>query len=437
MRFVLFAGLPAVSALTPFVALPAITSALGSEGFSAFAVGQGVGAFGALAVNFGWNALGPASAAQAAPEGRKDLYRASLRQRLLVTAAITPIVALLAAVISPASGVAAACMAVATALTGLLPTWYFIGVGSPINLALHDTLPRLLAATTASFALRIVASDFVYPLVLGLFVVGSSALAANRLGSRGRTSVSRSSLRISDHVTITASGLLSSGYTSLAVIFVALSNSGAVPVFAASTRFRDFGIAAVSAVANATQGWVSERSLALETRSRRRRQAFAMNITAGALGALALTFGLKPVGSIVFSGVVAIPQLDAFLTGCVLVLIAASQSLTMHFLIPDGRNRVVAVSGIATSVIGVPIILALAAWGGSAGALLALVAAEAVSFLIQFIALARSGRTRETPSATGPLAADDAKARSRKQRDVATPEPSPASAGARPVRPDS
>jgi hypothetical protein len=386
-RVFLFAGIPALGAISPLIVLPALTHALGAPGWASLAVGQSVGAFGALLVNWGWNVEGPSLAAGAAPDDRASLYSASLRSRVLSSVFALPIAMVIAFLVAPSFKDSAAVMAAVVCLSGASPSWFYIGIGSPIRLACFDALPRIGAALVAAPLLLVFPSEWVYPLLLLTVTVTSLAVSTRLLSGRllhlpGGPDVATARRRLM----LVMSGLVSSGYTSLAIPLVAIVSPGAVSTFAAASRFQGFGTLGLGAVTNAAQSWVSAHGATEAHLARRRVTALAANGFAGLVAGIALALGLPVASRLLFSGTVEMSAESAVLVGAIVFMIAVSMSTTYHLLVPTGRMHTVAVSGFATSAVGVPLLLVLAAVWGSNGALIAILVAETVSAGIQLVA---------------------------------------------------
>ena len=404
-RVLLFAGIPALGAISPLIVLPALTHALGASGWSSLAVGQSVGAFGALLVNWGWNVEGPSLVAGSAARDRAALYASSLRGRALSSALAIPVAVVIAFVVAPTFKESAAAMAAIICLSGASPSWFYIGTGSPIRLACFDAFPRIGAALLAAPLLLAYPSEWVYPLLLLVVTVTSMLVSARLLSGRfvhiprlEDWAVARRRLLL------VTSGLVSSGYTSLAIPLVAVVAPAAVPTFAAASRFQGFGTLGLGAVTNAAQSWVSAHGADEALLARRRLTALGANSLAGLLVGLALAIGLPVASRLLFSGTVVLSSEAALLVGGIVFMIAVSMSTTYHLLVPTGRTRTVAVSGFATSVIGVPLLLILGYLSGSNGALTAILLAETVSATIQLVAYFRRLNTERSRASISPRA---------------------------------
>lgn len=383
-RILLFTGVPALGAFSPLIVLPALTSALGASGWASLAVAQASGAFGALFLNWAWNVQGPSLVAGAAPADRARLYAESMRSRALSALVALPAAAVVAFAVAPSYRGSAALMAATISLAGMLPSWYFIGTASPVRLACFDALPRIFTAAASALLLAIAPSDWTYPTLLLMSTVvavgiGSATLSGRVLHLPGRDDLRAARARWF----LVMSGLISSGYTTLTIPIVAILAPAAVPVFAAAARFQGYGTLGLSAVTNSAQAWVSAHGIEHREASRRRLRALLGNSAAGLAAAALLVVVLPSASHLLFSGTVTLHLPEALLVGGTVLMLAVSMSTTFHLLIPTGRTRVVATSGIVTSAIGVPLLVVLTLAGGAVGALAAVLVAETISASIQ------------------------------------------------------
>jgi len=384
--------LPIISAFTPLVILPSLSRALGSSGWSSLAVGYSIGSFSALIVNLAWNIDGPGRAAAASTEDRLRLFRTSVSSRSTVSFVMLPVAALLAYLTAPSLPGGAALMAAATALAGALPSWYFIALSRPGSLALFDTIPRFLAALAASLLLMVYRSEFVYPAILLITLLVSVVASCLWVTGQALILPTRDDIVIlRKNAFLVLSTVIQSGYTSLAVLIVAIVSPTIVPLFAAVTRFRDFGVSGLVALTNALQGWVSEVPSERE-RHRRRRRGFMLNATAAFAVGAAVAIGLPVVDRWFFGEAVQVDYSSSSLAGVSIQLIGMSMAATYYVLAPRGRTNTVAASGILTTLIGVPLLIVLTQRGGAHGGLAAIALAETISLAVQLIAWGRMTR---------------------------------------------
>ena len=384
IRLVVFAGLPLLSAASPILVIPSLTAALGAPGWGAIAVGQSVGTFGALLVSFGWAIEGSSRAAASDAADRRQLYRDSVGSRSITAAAALPAVVLIACLVPTTHPSDAAVMALATALSGALPTWYFIGTGQPVLLALFDTVPRVLAAVVAAVVLPFVPEGWVYPTILLSFTLISAVLAVRTIAGTFLAPPTRQHARqLRRNVLIVLSSAVSSGYGSLSLTLVTVASPLATIDYAAGTRVLALGTSFAGSLSNAVQSWVSSPVLSQSHLMKRRRTALLGSSCAGGVAAIGLYIAFPAVASVLFSDRIQLSSAaQAFVCAC-LWLIVIGMSASFHVLIPSATTRTVAISGIVTTCVGVPLLLIGAAFGNAEGALLGLMCTEIVSTSIQ------------------------------------------------------
>lgn len=388
-RLLGFSALPLLASFAPLLVLPVLVRAIGANGWADVAIGLSVGAAGSILVNFGWGVLGPASVAPVAEIEANAIYRTSLIMRLALCIPVLPLVFL--AAVSLAGGpspTAAGVMAIAAAIGGLSPAWFFIGRGKPGGVAIWDTIPRLVAALLSLPALLLYPHAMSYALVT-LFVTASAWLAIGfvlsargpQLSWRLERSVIRGAFR--DQTSLAASSLASGLYTSLGVALVSVVDFSAVAAFAAADRVRGMGKQGEMAFANGFQSWVA--SSGLQDGSRRVR-AFSAMVLMGAVGLVALvgfTLFLPLLAPILFGPEITVGPLLAFFMGLSLFCTATSMSATFHVLAPHGRARVISIATIAGSVVGAPAIVGGTMYFGAIGAAAGLALAELVVMTIE------------------------------------------------------
>ena len=366
----------------------------------AFAIGQSTGAFAALIVNFGWSTLGPSLVARASDDERRAIHGQSLVTRGLIALVLLPAAGLVAALLAPSQASTAAATAIGAAAVGLLPSWYLIGVGSPGALAVLDTIPRVAVAVVVSLLLPTLPWGALYGSLLFGAVSVSTIIASIRYG--GSTSIRRTGILrvLRGHAALVASGLVAGGYTSLSTSIVAIFSPASVAVFAAGYRFRDLAWGALTAITNATQGWVG--TVDGRAQQTRQRVAFRLNLIGGVALGCCITAALPFADDLLFSGEFAVSGLQAAAVGLAIVFGATSMSTTFHYLAPAGRAPVIAWSGTIAAIVGLVAVPAGAVAMGATGALYGIVLSESVNAVIQLSAvrsLLRSSGKATVPTA--------------------------------------
>lgn len=390
-RIASFATLPAIAALTPMLVIPSLTASLGASGWAAIAVGQAVGTFAMTVTVFGWATTGPSELPRLSEQQRVVRYRTSLVSRILVAALVVPAAGLATGfLVSPEFRGPAALTTVAFGCWGLGPTWYFIGTNRPGRIAAFEMLPKLTAAIVTVIWLAMDDSAYAYPLTYLVAALGSSALAAFRIcGLSAWRHVPGVRDHLRENFSITGARVVGSTFTTLSIPLVSAVNPAAVPAFAAVERARSFMWMAVNAVSAALQGWTAE-DLSTTGSARRRRIAFGVTVSVGLGAGVLLALGLPIVDRWLFSDKIPISSVLALTSGATMVAVAASISLTYHFLGPSGRGRVIFMASVLGASVGVPAILISSYFWGSLGAATGVLLSE----LVVVAALACGARTR-------------------------------------------
>ena len=359
-----FLGIPLLSAVAPFLILPFVSRIAGASGWGDIIAAQAVGTFGAIAVTFGWGIFGPPAVAQAASTAaRQRLYRDSLVVRLLACAVVLPVCLLITwAVVGGETLRDSLFMAGSLVLTGLLPSWYCIGIGKPMLMARYDVLPRLGAAVASLPLMLWLDTIWPYPVLTTLALVVPTILFSRRiLAGYDAAAEPRRTLVQRARQTMATAGIDAAGnaYGSTPVpISTAVLPAAAASSFGSADKLYRLGLSiVVTSLGNAFQGWV----LAPEAPDPRRRQLLAMAAHAST-GVVGLVFlgGFGPmVTSFLFGADVAATRPTAIWYGVAFLFISLSTPLIRNLLVPSGRGRFVLVATLATSVAG----LALMAYG--------------------------------------------------------------------------
>ncbi|MEP6796633.1 MAG: polysaccharide biosynthesis protein [Lapillicoccus sp.] len=403
-----FTLLPLLSLVIPFLLMPVIARVASGAGWSSVVAGQAVGTFGATVVFWGWNVVGPVQAARAATaKARADLYAASLRTRLTLLLPVVPLVALVSgAVAQPGFRVIAASMAIATALLGLSPAWFGIGVGQPMLLLWYDTLPRVLAALVATPLILVTRAIWAYPVVLALATVAGLAAFQRRHASGSDWSpfpVSRAVAELREQGGTAGINLVATAYASTpAPVATAAFPVAQSSRFASADTIYRLGLFAVTAMGNTFQGWTVEPGAS----DRRRRHLVAgwAHLGLGLVGAL-LFVGLGPWATgLLFGADLAAPRDVCAAYAVSFLFISAGTPLIRNLLIPDGRTRLVLVWTTVSAVVGVLVMVATAAAGWLAGVAWGMAASEValtVGLLGPALGVLRSGSSARVDEGQG------------------------------------
>lgn len=390
-RLVAFAVLPMISMLSPILVIPSITATLGAAGWASIAIGQSVGMLGALVINFGWGVVGPSVVAAAGSHERRIVYRRSIEMRLLVAIVVLPACFGAASLIDSGNSLGAGLMALAMGTVGLSPTWYYIGLGQASRIAIYDTIPRVMAALATIPLLGLVPSVGTFPVLLLLATLIPSMLAWISISgvqlawARDRMYIMK---HFRDQAGLVISGLISSGYTTMAVAIVAVVDYSSVATYAGADRVRGLGKQGIAAVGNGLQGWVSETRSARETWQRMSRSLLALTLV-GLAGATVLAVGLPVLDGPLFSGEIEVSRDAAIWAGLSLFFTAVTTSFSFHILAPLGFTGTITVATTLGALAGVPALVFLTRADGASGAMLATALAEGIVFLVEGIAVFR------------------------------------------------
>jgi O-antigen/teichoic acid export membrane protein len=380
-----FTVLPLLSLVTPFLLMPVIARVAGAHGWSSVVAGQAVGTFGATVVFWGWNVVGPVQVSRAAEGGeRAGVYAASLRTRLLLLVLVVPVVVAITVLIAAPGfrGVSAA-MAGATAVMGLSPAWYGIGVGQPLLLLWYDTLPRFAAAVVATPVLLLTRQIWAYPVLLALSIV-LGLLAFQRRMARGSAwsprPLRRTIAELREQGGTAGINLTATAYASTPVpIATSAFLEGTSSRFASADTVYRLGLFTVTAMGNAFQGWTLEPGAV--ARPRRHRTALGAHAVLGLVGAGAFA-ALGPwVTGLLFGEGVAASREVCVAYGLSFLFISASSPLIRNLLIPAGRTRLVLGWTTASAVVGVAMMVAAARSDWVAGVAFGMALSEAAMFV--------------------------------------------------------
>lgn len=382
-----FVVLPFISSLAPFILLPLLARRVTSAEWAGLGIGQSVGMVGAVAVTWGWQLLGPVTVAGVDHDERRARYLDSLVVRGAVCVVLTPALALLSGMIAPTGGrQLAVTMAVAICISGLTPTWYFIGLGKPAGIALWDVFPRVAATVLAAGLVVWGLPAVSYPVALTvaslLAVSVFSFLELRGFGvrshvpSRRRTweELRRGSSPMATEMTLSL-------YSSGSVAFVGWkATTETVAVYSSAFRLYRLASYFVTALANGLQGWVAEKQGAL----RRHRMLLALqaHTAVGVVGLVAMAAFLPEISTLLFGARLSVDHVASLYLGVAFLAASVGNSLGRHILIPEGATQGVFYSTAGGALVGIPLSVWLAADFGSDGATAALAISQVVVVLL-------------------------------------------------------
>ncbi len=237
------------------------------------------GAAGAIVVNWGWGLVGPAEVAALTDKQAADVYTVSFLMRTVLAVPVCAATFFISQLLdATSSNLSAGIMAVAASMAGLSPAWFFVGRAKAAGIVLWDTGPRFIAAFV-SVPLLSVTKDGTWYAVANLVICGGAWVLAGFSSAPRRPFSPNCSARaavraLADQASITLSGVISGGYTSLTVAIVGAVNFSAVAQFAASDRFRSMAKQGEMAATNGLQGWIGSSSGINQGKRMRRSMAF-------------------------------------------------------------------------------------------------------------------------------------------------------------------
>jgi PST family polysaccharide transporter len=279
-----------------------------------------------------------------------------MRTRLALLVAVLPVTAVVSVIVAvPGHRLQAVAMAMATALAGMSPAWFCIGLGQPRLLAIYDTVPRFVATAVSAPILLITRELWLYTAVLAIATI-IGLIAFHRRYSRGESwfpSSTREALRGLRSQRHTAGiNLAGSAYASTPTPIATITSTPAASgsLSTADTLYR-FGIFTVIALGNAFQSWTIEPGIS--NPAQRHRAALWSHIALGAAGAAILTALGPLVSEILFAGQARATLLVCFYYGIAFFFLSASTPLIRNLLIPSGRQPYVLRCTVVSAAIGV------------------------------------------------------------------------------------
>jgi len=385
-----FTSLPFVSSLAPFILLPLLARRVTAAEWAGLGTGQAVGMVGAVAITWGWQLVGPVLVAGVEAEARKTRYLDSLLVRGVACLVLTPPLALIAAEVAPSGGkLLSVTMAIAICLSGLTPTWYFIGIGKPMGVAVWDILPRVAATVLTAGLILWGLSAVWYPVTLavaGLLAVlvfsvrelhGSHVSAHLKEGRRLKDEVRRGFGPMTIEMSLSL-------YSSGSVAFVGWrATTETVAVYSSAFRLYRLAVYFVTAMANGLTGWVAEEQGRL--RGRRMVMALSAHTVVGVVGMLAMAAFLPMVSTLLFGARLSVDHLASFYLGVAFLAASVGNSLGRHVLIPEGATGGVLYSTLAGAAVGIPLSVVMSVEWGAAGA----TAALGISQIVPCVLVAR------------------------------------------------
>lgn len=397
-----FASLPFAGAIAPLVLLPLVSRAAGPAGWAGIATAQALGTLAAAVIMFGWSLSGQAEAALAEDEhDAADLYRLSVRSRLMLAAVVVPVGGLAVLLGSGAHAGTNALMFVAAASTGMSFAWFCIGRGRAGSIAAYEVLPKVLAMVLAAVVLVTTGLVWVYPAallaatVVGVLLFQHRCLARAHAGPPIDFHTVRQDMAVrwrAAAVSITG-GAYASAPMPIAAMLAPVEH---VAMFASADRLYRYGLFGVIGLGNGLQAWVLGAGRA--GLRRRRSVAITAHAVLGGTGLLFLLLLGDRVTSLVFGEAVAAAVALTAAYGVAYAAVSVSTPLVRNTLIPEGRSGLVLASTTVAGLLGLAAMWVLGKELGVAGVAWGLAASEVVNLLfLASVVLATAGHRGRGP----------------------------------------
>lgn len=397
-RILAFAGVPFLALVAPFLFLPVLARVAGADAWVAIAVGQSVGGFVGLVAGLGYPTLAPPQVAIATAERRRRILATSLHTRVPVWVVGAIVGVAVAALLAPASHrVEAGLMAGVFSLSGLAPTWYWIGVGRALPILWFEVLPRMVATLAATGILLAGGGVFWYPVLLGVAMIAGPAIVYTRHAGGEVLRPHRADVArvYRDHPPAVIAETAAGAYNALAVTLVtAVAPVAQAARYVSGDKAYRIGQYSVTALGNALQGWVAEALEHPSVFGRRLRIAVLLHAGLGVLGLIVFTLIGPELTSVLFGHAVAIDRLTAFGFGVATLGISLGTVCGRIGLVTLGARKTFMACVLIASTIGVVGLLVGGGLWGAQGAACGLGVAELTSGLLQGAVLLTLWRRR-------------------------------------------
>ncbi|WP_299954895.1 hypothetical protein [uncultured Modestobacter sp.] len=418
---------PTLSLLAPLAVLPTVATQYGPNGWQALAIASSVGAVASVVVGLDWPVVGPHMVAISAREQRPDVFRLSVRTRVVAYLMTAPLAVLVATLIAGEQGWVVALVALSTTANGFTASWMCAGIGRPSLLIRNEALPRIVfnlatipimlaGAPLVAYGIAMVANTV---LSVALNHASFSGRRAVRSGNDGRRASGELLTQFRSHSTGLPSRLLSTSYLYGSTALVSTLHPTAATSFAAIDRLQKSGVNALQLLPATGASYVSQAGSSHASLIGRvinvRRWALALALlTTGASGWL-----LPPLVHIVYAGQVSLQPTVQWAVAVGLGFACLERCTGQLCLVPLGRQAALYRATAAAAALGLTALVVLPVFMGLLGAVLAFAAAEGLLAAIQAAVLhssikqSRAGRA----VATGGAASADLTEASHSSRD--------------------
>ena len=381
--------------------IPVVVRYAGDLGWASLAVGQAIGTSFAVVVGFGWGATGPSQIANAHARERFGILVDSVRARGVLAVPLTLCAGALAFFVTEQYSLASLVTAVSYCLTGLLAGWYFTGEGKPYALLVWETLPRVAGSLVGALMLTLGGDVVLLPVMQGMGVVVAfvmSMRAVRHASERPMAVEQRRSVRAL--LTSQSHGFAITGvsvaYLAAPISIVAIIAPSGLPTYALADKLMRFGTTVFAPFVQFLQGWVP--SVRGKDRVKRVRVAVIVGAVGGLTGGVAFASLIQFIAPWLSHGEILVPTELAVLFGGLLSITVLAQIIGLVGLVSLGHVRALAIITVSGAAVGMPAVFLGAVFGGSGGAVAALLSVEAMSLVIQVLLLirySRGGSTRQ------------------------------------------
>jgi hypothetical protein len=369
-RILAFGLLPAVSLLSTLVVLPILSARFGLAGWSSVLLGQSIGAAASVVCALAWPSEGAHLVAQASPEQRVRMYRASVMQRSAALVVAAPLVIATCLLTRPDMPLVCVLSGLALSLNAFTSGWYFVGVSRPSQMLVAEGIPRLMV-NLLSVALVVFLPLWTYPVALMAGMLGTVLITFwfIRRDAAGTEAAGRGDpLRPGGGrfpVIVLLARSADAGSSYLSVPLVALIAPAAYPLFAAVDRLASAMINVMATVAQGLTAWIGEASD--RTRHRRIAGAVLLASAASAIVFLASLAAIPWLARYVFAGTVQFGTLVACLAAARIAATFLSRALVTILLVPQEMAITAYIVGLVVACVTLALVaLTAAGWGGIA-----------------------------------------------------------------------
>lgn len=405
-RSVLFSLSIIASTVVGVFSIPVLVASVGAVQWGSLAVMQVIGQLVAVFIAFGWGATGPSMVSSHPPSERKAMFAESVVFRLVLLGVGAPVAIVLCIWLPGESWQNAVLATITYILPGLSAAWYFVGTNRPVALFVFDALPAILGQVLGLVAVLTWGGVTSYLASTALFAVVGTIASAVFILTRSSDGHVRSAgvtpwrTLIRSQAAGVTSTISASLWTAAPMLLLQALSPAGVPVFAMVDRLMKYGVLALAPILQAVQGWVPESGS--DRIAVRARTSIRISLFVGALGGLALALLATPVSSLLTLGEATVPWPLATIAGAALMAECVSQVVGLSALVALGGSRQLALSSLASAIIGIPVIAILILWLGVYGAVIGiLVVATGVALYRTAHALRLAGAAESSESGLG------------------------------------